>query len=328
MDRILSQAEIDAIVNATIRGKTPDLTAERQRVVQNANFRAAGQLSNEHARTISALHEGFARDVGHSLGAYLRVGFTMTLSSLEQITFREYIGGIAEGSYVVPVHLHPLEITGLMQMDLALVFPIIDVLLGGPGGAITSPKEMTEIDEDIMGSVSRIICNQLQKTWEALEVEVLLEKCLKLAQAQQIMQSTEKVLLLTFEIAMAGTNGALHMVFPAAFANAIVRKASTGDRGRKARVRYLPGPPLRERLLVAEFDTTIGLSPLRMKVRDLISLVPGDVLPLPIEINKPASLLVGGRGLFEAAPVRSGNKRAAQLLQAIPTIKRSQEQQQ
>jgi flagellar motor switch protein FliM len=326
MDRVLSQQEIDAIVNATRRGQAAVPMAP-QKVVQACNFRTASQLSNEHARAISALHESFARNVAHSLGAYLRVSFSMVLSSLEQLTYGEYLRGLSDGIYLVPLHLQPLDISSLVQIDISLIFPIIDVLLGGTGAPMATPKEMTEIDEDIMGGVIRIIANQLQTTWEALDVEITLDRCQKVAQVQTNMPPTERVLLLTFEIAMAQNNGAFHLLVPGAFANAILRKAPNDKQYRKSRVRYLPGPDLRQRLMNCDFDTWAGISGLRMKVRDLISLKPGKVLPLPAPITHPASLLIGGREIFDAAPVRNGNKRAAQLLQPVqPTLPEQQDQ--
>jgi len=316
MERVLSQSEIDAIVNATRRGNAA-VPLEPQKMVQTCNFRTASQLSNEHARAISALHESFARNVAHSLGAYLRVTFSMALSSLEQLTYREYVRGIPDGSYLFPFHLQPMQVSGLLQIDTSLIFPIIDVLLGGVGAPMATPKELTEIDEDIVAGVTRIVCNQLQSTWEALEVEINLDRCQKVAQVQTALPPTERVLLMTFEIAMAQTNGALHLLFPGAFANQLLRKAPNDKDYRKSRVRYLPGPDLRQRLMHCDFDMTVGISQLRVKVRDLLSLKAGDVLPLKVPVTQPASLLLGERIMFDAAPVRNGNKRAAQLLQEV-----------
>ena len=50
-----------------------------------ANARRAGQIGREQLQAINLLHEGFARNLTHSLGAYLRVVFTATLVSAEHL---------------------------------------------------------------------------------------------------------------------------------------------------------------------------------------------------------------------------------------------------
>jgi len=53
-----TQAEAAA---STKQGGTPKVgTQKQQQVVHSCNFRSAGRLSNEDARTLTALHETFA----------------------------------------------------------------------------------------------------------------------------------------------------------------------------------------------------------------------------------------------------------------------------
>jgi flagellar motor switch protein FliM len=303
--------------SGTDRRSRTEKSKARQRQIELCNFRTAGQLSSEHAGAINSMHEGFARAVTNSLSAYLRVSFEMTLSSLEQLTYREYLSAAQDAGYLLPFRLSPLDKSGLLQVDGALAFAIIDVLLGGSGTAGSAPREMTEIDEDVMAGVARIVGSQLQTAWQALAVDVVLERCQKLVEVQETLPANERILLLAFAITMGETGGTLRLIFPATFAGALLRKAPGDTARRRPGVRYLPGPDMRQRLLNCDFDAALGISRLRVKVRDLISLKPGDVLPFPVPVTTPASLLLGGREIFGAAPVRNGNKRAGQLLQSV-----------
>jgi flagellar motor switch protein FliM len=67
MKKTLSQKEIDAIVAAGHRSEDND-----QRAIQLCNFHDAGQMSERHARFITALFEAFARSASNSLGAYFK----------------------------------------------------------------------------------------------------------------------------------------------------------------------------------------------------------------------------------------------------------------
>jgi flagellar motor switch protein FliM len=49
-----------------------------------------------------------------------------------------------------------------MQLDLAIAFPLIDVRLGGEGAGQPPSREITEIEEQVIETVMRIICRELQ----------------------------------------------------------------------------------------------------------------------------------------------------------------------
>src|ERR1700744_5689935 len=121
----------------------------RERTIHSCNFRYAGRLSNENARTLTTLHEKFAAQVANALSVYLGASLQLRLLSLEQMAIHDYIGGTAANSYLVPCALNVMESSFLMEMDAMLVFPIIDLLLGGAGAGDAQARELTEIDEEI-----------------------------------------------------------------------------------------------------------------------------------------------------------------------------------
>ena len=96
------------------------------------------------------LNDLFARNLTHNLAAWLRTRFQVNLVSAEQIPFNEFLLRIPEISYVASVRLEPLGALSVLQLDLALAPPIIDLLLGGEGkeGPL---RELTDIEEAILG---------------------------------------------------------------------------------------------------------------------------------------------------------------------------------
>ena len=114
------------------------------------DFATSGQISNEQLRAISMLNDLFARNLTHNLAAWLRTRFQVNLVSAEQIPFHEFLLRIPEISYVASVRLEPLGALSVLQMDLALAPPMIDLLLGGEGkeGLL---REITDIEESNYG---------------------------------------------------------------------------------------------------------------------------------------------------------------------------------
>ena len=76
MQKILNQEEIDALFQRA-RGAKTAARAGEQRHITLCDFRSAGQITKEQLRLLTGLHEAFARNLGHSLGAYLRIAMDM-----------------------------------------------------------------------------------------------------------------------------------------------------------------------------------------------------------------------------------------------------------
>jgi flagellar motor switch protein FliM len=162
LKRILSQQEIDEMIRART-GVQVAAPIVRPPTVVPWDGRLAGQIGQEHMLAINRLHEGFARNLTHSLGAYLRTHFAAALVSGEHLSYGEFLQSIPEVTYLASCKLSPVGATALLQLDLGVAFPLIDVLLGGEGKGDVRARGITEIEEQILETVMHIVCRELQK---------------------------------------------------------------------------------------------------------------------------------------------------------------------
>ena len=227
MEKVLNQAEIDAMVRKA-RGDAGGNEEAKPSVVTVWDVRQAGQIGREEVQSISTLHEGFARNLTHAVGAYLRIEFAAALVSAEYLAYGEVLQRIPEVSYLASCRLSPVGATALLQLDLAVAFPLIDVLLGGQGSSSLPGRQLTEIEEQILETVMRIICREVQSAWQVLTLEFEFEERQQPEQVQRLMPSEEKTLSLAFDITVAESRGTLNLVFPAVVSNALLRKVSAG----------------------------------------------------------------------------------------------------
>ncbi len=315
MEKILSQEEIDALFRAA-QGRTADKPADRaaERSLTACNFRQSARISKEQLRSVSQLHELFARNLTHSLGAYLRLAFEVNLVSAEQLNYGEFLQRIPEVTYLVSMALRPVGVSTAIEIDLPLAFPIIDVLLGGPGRAEPAVREITEIEEQILESVVGIIGRELESIWHpVLALQVAFDQRLRQADISRLMPPNEKILSLSFEIRMSEARGMLNVALPAAVANALLRKLTQQASYRKQRGSVDSVSQMRRRLDHCLFPLQLVLPPQRVQVSQILSLEHGNVLKLNCSLGEPAHLLIGGKELFTAHPVRTGGRRAAQV---------------
>ena len=310
MDKVLNQEEIDAMMRAARGGAEDGALAP---VAQPWDAREAGLLGKEQVRTISQLHEVFARNLTHSLGAYLRVALGANLVSAENLAYREFLGRLPEITYVAAFHLIPLGGVAVLQMDHAIAFPIIDLLLGGEGTGKSPERAVTEIEENILESVSTIICRELEDAWRVLHLTFVFEQRLGHAQVQRLFPPEEKTLSLNFEITVKENRGTLTLAFPAVVSNALLRKLTSESTYQQPRGTEVSAQRLRERLQAAVFPVQLELAQMAVPLHDVLGLKPGQVLPLPLRAGTPAQLSVAGQPMFAAFPIRNEEARAAQV---------------
>jgi flagellar motor switch protein FliM len=310
----LNQEEIDAMVRAARAGGPASSGPAQGPRVEPWDVRRAGQIGRTQLQAITHLHEGFARSLTTALGSYLRVVFTAALVSAEHLTYREFTARIPETTYLAAIKLEPMGVSGALQLDLKIAFPIIDLLLGGEGTAVTAPREITEIEQQIVESVARIICRELGEAWKAVELEVSFDQRVDLDGAHRLMPPSEKVLSLSFEVSLMEVRGGLNLAVPVTLSHALLRKISAqwGDsrpRGPTAWRRQM-----QRRLLECPFPVELCIDGLSASYGELSQMQPGTLLALRKNAADPASLLVGEVHLFGATPARRGDIRAAQLL--------------
>jgi flagellar motor switch protein FliM len=315
MEKVLNQQEIDAMVR-TARGSASGKSAlPREAVVTPWDARQAGQIGRDQVQSISALHEGFARNLTHSVGAYLRVAFSAALVSAEHLTYGEFLTRVPEVTYLATCKLLPLEAAALLQLDLAVAFPLIDVLLGGEGKGTPPERQITGIEEQIVETVIRILCRELQSAWQILALQVEFEGRQTGEVVQRLMPAEEKTLSLSFEVNVAESRGTLNLVFPAAVSNALLRKMAAARVRAKRRIQPGASQQIRQHLLECPFRLELGMKIASVPVRELMQLVPGKLLALRCPVERPATLRVRDCELFRAAAARLGATRVAHILE-------------
>lgn len=314
MQNVLNQEQIDAMVRAARSGGRSEPGETKELKVEPWDVHRAGQIGREQLHAVTQLHESFARNLTHSLGAYLRVVFTAALVSAEHLTYREFLERIPETTYLAACKLEPMGVIAALQLDLKVAFPIVDLLLGGEGKSITATREMTEIEEQIVESVARIVCRELGTAWQAVDLQVGFEKRMEAGEAQRLMPADEKTLSLSFEVTMSEVRGSLNLAVPVSLSHALLRKISAEWNERRPQRRGEGRERLKRRLLDCPFSLELGANGLRAAVSELSRLVPGQLLSLRRSATDPASLLVAGVEMFRAVPARSGEMRAARVL--------------
>jgi flagellar motor switch protein FliM len=209
------------------------------------------------------------------------------------------------------MRLEPLGVMGLVEVELTLASPIVDLLLGGKGRA-EPPRPLTDIEDLIMTSVVQMIVKELNVAWQSVGLQYCFDKRETASQVSRMMPAGEKTLCVSFEVTMPEARGMLNLCLPAVVLNTILRKLIAGHARPRSRSAEVRG---RVRELVGEstLAAVLQFAPVRLKAHEIAALAPGSMLRLPLPRHAAAELRVGGLPLWRARPVKVGEHRGARM---------------
>src|SRR5215470_2605069 len=211
--RVLSQNEIDSVFKKVRESGGEEDAAKRAQVY---DFRRPDRIAKDQLRAIHMLHENFGRNLASSLSAYLRAYVAVNLVSVEQLSFAEFTQCLPSPTSVVALGLGPYDGSAVMELNPSLVFPILEMLLGGTGKSSASiQRDITEIEQRLLDGLFRIILNDLREAWKAVtNVDFTIESMETEPQLLHILAPNEAVVSIGIEVRIGDTVGMMNMAMP------------------------------------------------------------------------------------------------------------------
>ena len=233
MANILSQEEIDALLGAAERGELKDdgsIAGTDGLAITDYNFRRPNLITKDQLREFTNLHEAFVREAQTSLSLLMRISTEFRMVSTEQQQYSEFIGSLPTISHLALYSAEPLPGSIAIEINLALVFGLVDLRLGGSGGIETSIRQPTELEVAIIEPIIRKISNHLQDSWKDF-VESLKFKLLRYESNPEYLQAAPAdapMVVLAFEVKLgAETNGIINICYPVPMILALLEKISS-----------------------------------------------------------------------------------------------------
>ena len=156
---ILTEDEMSALLPAPQAAPAPGAAAagtDRRRRVIPYDFRRPDRLSKEQVRSLYLLHDMFSHNLSSSLPVFLRAISEVTLISVEQQAYVEYLYGLPDPTAIFTLSLRPLQGVAVLELNPSVAFPVIDRMLGGPGLALPDTRAVTEIEQKILESFPKL----------------------------------------------------------------------------------------------------------------------------------------------------------------------------
>ena len=313
--KMLTQEEIDALLH-TSRQKQDNAAGAMRKTkrIFRCIFGPSTRITRQQSHLIGTLHEIFARRLSMHLGGLLRTTLDVRMAGIEELPYSKLLNQVQRLTYWASVKLHPLGAIGALNLDLGLVFPILDLLFGGDGSAKAPARDITEVEGTVIEVVVAAVCDALEAAWQPIiDLKFSFDRRQGQTQIVRLIPATEKVLWLSFELGLPNARGAVNLVFPAEVTGLLLKKIDEQWLSNKRRPGEESKRLLRESLKMCRFTGEMVLPNSRVRGQDLMDLEAGHVLVLENPINDPVHLSIAGKTMFDVYPVRVGKARAAKI---------------
>jgi len=231
-DDVLSQAEVENLLSALDPKSKPDDAASsapsadsgsaagyahrtRERITAY-DFKRPERVGKEQMRALQTLHEGFGRNFGAALSALLRSLVEVKLTSVDQLTYSEFVFSLENPTCFNLLRADPLESNLILDMNPSILYPIVDRLLGG--GRETGPparRPLTEIELRLVGRITKLFLAELHHAWEnVIELDLEVIRVESNPQLVQIVPPNEVIILVTFELTLGDLRGMMNLCIP------------------------------------------------------------------------------------------------------------------
>lgn len=299
----LSQQEIDAVFHTKTR--------KREHPVSRFDFSRPDRIPKSQVRAIHLLHDTFVRNLVSSLSAYLRSYLTVNLVSVEQLSYAEFLQGLPSPTCLVSLGLRPYDGNAVMELNPSLVFPVLEMLLGGTGKSPANlDRDITEIEQKLLDGLIRIILQDLREAWKGVSaMDLAVEAMETEPQLLRVLAPNEAVVAVAVEVRIGDTVGMMNIAFPSIVIKMMrqkfdqqwsVRKSQPSDSDQERFLRWL-----RDAGLTVE----ARLEGLELSVRDLLDLNEGNLIIFDRSVGCPIDLVVNGKNKYVGQVVSTGRRR-------------------
>lgn len=316
---VLSQNEIDALLAALSSGEmdAEELKKEdTQKKIRAYDFKRAVRFSKDHIRSLTRIHENFARYLTTYFSAQLRTFVQINVVQVEQLPYDEFIRSIPKMTILNIFEAEPLEGRMVLEVHPNVAFAMLDRLLGGTGSAPSKINALTEIETTIMERIFSRAFESLQEAWKTIvDLSPRMEALETNPQFMQIVSPNETIALISLSTKIGDTSGMINLCIPHVVIEPIMPKLSVHHWFVSQKKSRVPEEveALQSRVSKAKLPIIAELGESRLSVQEFLGLSVGDVISLDKTVDNGLSIRVGDRIKYMGSPGTMKDRVAVQI---------------
>jgi len=321
---VLSQTEIDALLAALSSGEmdAEELKKEESaKKVRSYDFKRAVRFSKDHIRSLTRVHENFARYLTTYFSAQLRTFVQINVVSVDQLPYDEFIRSVPKMTILNVFQAEPLEGRMVLEVNPNVAFAMLDRMLGGIG---TSPARvggsLTEIETVVMERIFSRTFDSLKEAWKSImDIKPQMVALETNPQFLQLVSPNETIALISLSTKIGETSGMINLCIPHVVLEPIMPRLSVHHWFVSQKKTRAPEEveALQARVNKAALPIVAELGTSTITVQELLNLAVGDVIALNKPVNEGLRISVGNKLKYYGTPGAVKGRLAVQITEIV-----------
>lgn len=326
MDELLNNTEIDALLQAfRSEGANEDGETPQPSLVGGAagstiapmDLLKPNRVGREELRGLARCFESAAKLLTATMSEKLRLDARCDCVAIEQMRFSAWLEQLPGPVAIYALEMQPFKQPVLLTASTGMLYGAVDRILGGSGKVTKVPKDFTAAEytvaDALLGPCLDRICESLAEV-VPLKWSVTNRFCNP--SMAQVLPSHDVVLSVYFQTASELLLGDLRLLLPFTALEPLLERFT-----RDARTGPEPGDlraQVERAVRVVPMEVSAQLGEARIRLRQLLELQAGDVIPLETRFGQPAVVPVQGKPKFTAHVGKIGNRLGVQIADLLP----------
>ncbi len=308
MAEVLSQSQIDALINAAFSGEK-DLSSQKEespeKKYRKYDFYSPRKFTKDRLKMLSSIFENYSRVLNTRINGLLHSTCEVEVESVEEQRYYEFSNALTDGAVLTIAHLIMKdkvdETPVLIYATPSVMVSMMDRMTGGDGDVeddMSGEYEYTDLDLSLYANLMKDFISVMGASWESyLHLEFEFGRVETNPTLVQLIGLEETVVLVDLNVRFPNCEGRMSICLPGMMLTNIFTEINldnptrhTSEEDNSEEIYY----HLRDSSLeiIAELGrTTVYLS-------DIYNLNVGDVIDLNTKKDSSVSLKIGGRQWF------------------------------
>jgi len=222
----------------------------------------------------------------------------ITLEGMTSTRFGSYMGGLPQPTMIAVFKVEEWENFGIVTVDGALTYTIVDVLLGGRRGATAAKPEgrrFTTIERNLVERLVRVVVNDMAAAFEPLhKARFVLDRLETNPRFATIVRPANAVIVVRLSLDIGERGGLIEIVLPYATLEPIRESLLQMFVGEKFGRDSIWETHLATAIWNSEVGIDAVLDQLTLPLREVADLKVGKTVMLSCPIDAPVVLRCGG----------------------------------
>jgi flagellar motor switch protein FliM len=265
------------------------------------DFQHPSRLSRRQVRLIDHVHGGLAKRLSISLAGLVTDFVDVGVAAVDEMPWSEFLASVPSPCATFTFSAEPLEGTGIVNIDPGLAFGFIERLFGGKGDPLDSERELTSIEQKVIGKVLAVVLKDIEFAWNPFgKIGVVPTGFASSPEFIPAPGINESVVTVGLGIKTDSLEGQITLAYPYLMFEPVFRRLV---KPAHIQPRHEPATDRAEAVLKqVRMPVVARLAPTRVSIRHLVRLQEGDVLMLDNHVSDDVAVMVGERNAFIGRP--------------------------